>query len=242
VIKSCIKALYIAVFLLLSPHGAAQEDPDALYRDRETLASARRAEAIWAERLTTKTTDFESAWKLSRARYWLGTNGLPESERKPALEGGIAAARQAIAIDSRKPDGHFWLAANMGALAESYGLRQGIRYRGAIRDALEIVLKLDPAYLEGSADRAIGRWYYKVPGLFGGDDRKSEQHLRKALTYNPQSIITHLFLAETLIELGKKAEARKEIEAALAAPEDPQWAPEDRRFKEQARALLARLR
>ncbi len=104
------------------------------------------------------------------------------------------------------------------------------------------MLKLDPAFLDGSADRALGRWYYKVPGLFGGDDRKSEQHLRKALTYNPQSVITRLFLAETLIELDRETEARKELEAALAAPGDPQWAPEDRRFKQQAKALLARLR
>ena len=230
----------IAIVDLQAPPAA--DDPDGLYRDRESLASAQRAAAIWAQRLSVNPRDFESAWKLSRARYWLGTNGLPQAERKAALESGIAAARQAIALDANKPDGHFWLAANMGALAESYGLRQGIRYRGQIRDALEIVLKLDPAFLDGSADRAIGRWYYKVPGLFGGDDRKSEQHLRKALAYNPQSIITRLFLAETLIELGKKAEARTELEAALAAPEDPQWAPEDRRFKQQAQTLLARLR
>ena len=60
------------------------------------------------------------------------------------------------------------MAANMGALAESFGMRQGLKYRGAIKDALLTVLKLDPAFQHGSADRALGRWYYKVPGLFGG--------------------------------------------------------------------------
>jgi hypothetical protein len=107
-----------------------QDDPDALYRDRATLASAQRAAAIWNQRLTTNAKDFDSAWKLARAQYWLGTNGLPEAERKPALEAGIAAGRKAVAIDTAKPEGHFWIAANMGALAESFGLRQGIRYRG----------------------------------------------------------------------------------------------------------------
>ena len=128
------------------------------------------------------------------------------------------------------------------ALAESYGLRQGIRYRTPIRESLERVLKIDAPYLDGSADRALGRWYYKVPGLFGGDKRKSETHLRKALSYAPNSIISHLFLAETLIELGRSDEARKELEAALAAPISADWAPEDRRFKEQAKTLLSRLR
>lgn len=213
-----------------------------MYRDRETLASATRAAAIWNERQTADPKDFESAWKLARAQYWLGTNGVPERDRKAALEAGMAAGRKAIAIDPSRPDGHFWMAANMGALAESYGLRQGIRYRTPIRESLERVLKIDAPYLDGSADRALGRWYYKVPGLFGGDKRKSETHLRKALSYAPNSIISHLFLAETLIELGRSDEARKELEAALAAPISADWAPEDRRFKEQAKALLSRLR
>ena len=220
----------------------AQADPDALYRDRENIASATQAAEIWAARLNTNAGDFESAWKLARARYWLGTNGLPQPQRRVALEAGIEAARKAVALQPNRPDGHFWIAANMGALAESFGLRQGIKYRGPIRDELQTVLKLDAGYLQGSADRALGRWYYKVPGLFGGDKKKSEDHLRKALSYNPNSVITRLFLAETLIELDRDAEARKELEAAIAAPEDREWAPEDRRFKEQAKRLLAELR
>jgi hypothetical protein len=51
----------------------------------------------------------------------------------------------------------------MGALAESFGMRQGLKYRGPIKDALETVLRLDPGYLQGIRDRALGRWYYKVP-------------------------------------------------------------------------------
>jgi tetratricopeptide (TPR) repeat protein len=241
--RSCIFLFYIAVFgaICLAAQGTA-DDPDALYRNRTALASAQRAAAVWETRLAANPQDFESAWKLARARYWLGTNGLPQGERRAALEAGIAAARQAMSIDSRKPEGHFWLAANMGALAESFGLRQGIRYRGPIREALETVLKIDPAFQQGSADRALGRWYYKVPGLFGGDKKKSEQHLRKALEYNSQSVITRLFLAETLMELNRKPEARKELEAAIAAPEDAEWAPEDRAFREQAKRLLASMR
>ena len=66
-----------------------------------------------------------SAYRLAQARYWLGTNGLPESDRKAALEAGIAAARAAVAINNARPEGHFWLAGNMGALAESFGIQDG---------------------------------------------------------------------------------------------------------------------
>jgi hypothetical protein len=157
------------------------------------------------------------------------------------LEKGIAAARVAASLEPGRPEGHFWLAANMGALAESFGLRQGIKYRGDIKASLERVLAIDPSFVQGSADRALGRWYFKVPGLFGGDDRKSETHLRKALTYNENSVITRLFLAETLVDLGKTDEARAQLRAAIDAPQDPEWAPEDKRFREQAAALLKKI-
>ena len=217
-------------------------DPEALYRDREHLASATRAAEIWQARLAADATDFDSAYRLAQARYWLGTNGLPERERKAALEAGIAAARKAIVINAARPEGHFWLAANMGALAESFGLRQGIRYRGQIKDALLTTLKIDPAFLQGSADRALGRWYFKVPRLFGGSNKRSEEHLRKSLTYDPDSVISHLFLADTLADEGRTGEARAHYQAAIDAPFDPDWAPEDRRFKEQARRALQQLR
>jgi tetratricopeptide (TPR) repeat protein len=216
-------------------------DPDTLYARRDDLASARQAADIWQTRLQRNPKDFESAWKVARARYWLGSHA-PESERRAFLEQGIAAARAAVAIEPDKPEGHFWLAANMGTLAESFGLRQGLKYRGEIKDELLTVLRLDPAFQQGSADRALGRWYYKVPGLFGGSNRKSEEHLRRSLTYNPSSTASLYFLAETLIDLKRKSEARAILDRLIAAPIDPAWAAEDREFKETARRLLQGLR
>lgn len=225
-----------------APQPAPERDLETLYRDRERPASALAAERGWAERVAADAKDFESAWKLARARYWLGTNGPgTDAEKKRVLEAGIAAARLAMAARPEAPDGHFWLAANMGALADAHGLRQGIKYRGPIRDALEKALTLDPGYLDGSPDRALGRWYYKVPRLFGGDLKKSEAHLRKALSYNADSIISLLFLAETLMELNRSAEARQMLQQALDSPPDPDWIPEDARFKQQAKTLLAKL-
>jgi hypothetical protein len=134
------------------------------------------------------------------------------------------------------------MAANMGGLAESFGMRQGLRYRGAIKDALETVLRIDPGFQYGSADRALGRWYMRVPGLFGGSDEKAVEHLRRSLTYNPHSTASHFFLAETFLEMNRRAEARAAVQQVLDAPVDPEWAPEDEEFKTKARALLAKIK
>ena len=237
--SSCIRVLYILAILVPSA-GVAQpaRDPDALYRDRDNLASAREAAKIWNTRAQADAADFESRWKLARAYYWLGKHG-PQDGRKNDLEHGIAAAERAIALRADRPEGYFWKAANMGALAESFGIRQGIKYRGAIRDALETVLRLDAAFQQGSADRALGRWYFKVPGLFGGNKKKSEEHLRKSLTYNANSHASRFFLAETLFAMDRDADARAELKKLLDAPIDPDWAPEDREFKQMARDRLS---
>ena len=235
--RASIAVFYIAALAASAALAQAPTDPDALYRERATLSKAREAAAIWTERLAKNPKDFDSAWKLARATYWLGGHEA-EAARRTALERGVEAGRQASELEPARPEGYFWMAASMGSLAESYGLRQGLKYRTPIREALEKVLQIDPAYQNGSADRALGRWYYKVPGLFGGSKKKSEEHLRKSLTYDPQSSASHFFLAETLFELDRKADAIAELQKVINGPVNPEWEPEDREFKQQAAERL----
>ena len=196
---------------------------------------------MWSETLAADAGNFEAAWKLARADYWLGGHA-PEAERRRFLEQGIDAGRKAAALQPNRPEGHFWMAVNMGALAESFGVRQGIKYRTPIRNALETVLRIDPAFQDGSADRALGRWYYKVPRLFGGNKKLAESHLRKSLAYKPNSTASHFFLAELLLDDGRSQEGRAELEAVIAAPPNPDWIPEDNDFKDKARRALQRAR
>ena len=229
----------VAMTASLRAQGAAP-DPDRLYADREHLASATEAARIWEARLAKDPRDFESAWKLARACYWLGGHVAPNEQRKQ-FERGIDAANKAVALQPNRAEGHFWLAADMGAMAEGFGLRAGVKYRGPIKKALETVLMIDAGYLQGSADRALGRWYLKVPRLFGGSKDKSVEHLKRSLGYDANSTATHFFLAETYLEMDKKDDARRELQAVFAAPLNPEWTPEDKEFKEKAAALLKKL-
>jgi tetratricopeptide (TPR) repeat protein len=217
------------------PIGA--QSADALYADRANMSSAQRALDLWAGELKTHPGDFEVAWKLARMTYWLGTHG-PEPQRRQMLEQGVDAARTAATIHPEKPEGFFWLAANMGALAESFGMRAGLKYRKPIKEALETVLRLDPAFQNGSADRALGRWYARVPGLFGGSNKQAEAHLKTSLQYDPDSTISHFFLAELLLDEGRNSEARAELQKVIDAPVKPEWGPEDDDYRARARALL----
>ena len=235
--RSCILLFYISV----SATAVIAQTADSLYADRANLASARRAYELWTEELKNDPASFEAAWKLARVDYWLGGHAPPE-ERRRFLESGIEAARKAVTLEPGRPEGHFWLAANMGTLAESFGLRAGLKYRGPVKEELETVLRIDPSFMKGSADRVLGRWYDRVPGLFGGSDKKAEAHLRASLNYDEHSTVSRYFLAELLLDQGRKSEARTELQKILDAPFNPDWAPEDAEYKEKASTLLAKIK
>lgn len=232
-------ALCLACLSLVVRAAGQPPDADRLYDGREQIELALQAADIWEARARDGR-DFDAAWKLARATYWLGGH-VPAAGRKAQYERGIAAARLAVALEPDRPEGHFWLAANMGAMAESFGLRAGIRYRGPVKRELETTLRLAPTYEAGAADRALGRWYYRVPGLFGGSKTKAVEHLQRSLTYDPASPASRVFLAETFLAMGRRDDARRELLAALDGPLDPAWVPEGREFRARARALLATL-
>jgi len=234
-------ALTVVLLFAASASQTDGKDPDLLYAGREQLANARQAADIWEARLTANSRDFDSAWKVARACYWLGGH-VPADEQRQQYERGIKAATRAVELEPKKPEGHFWMAADMGAMAEGFGLRAGIRYRGPIKDALETVLQIDRSFQEGSADRALGRWYFRVPRLFGGSKDQAVEHLKRSLKYDPQSTASHFFLAETYLDMDKPDDARREVQLVLDAPFDPQWTPEDREFKQRATELLKKIK
>ena len=213
-----------------SSRAVESDDPDQLYGHREELASAKRAADLWAAR---SVADIDAAWKLSRVCYWLGTHA-PESERRAALDRGVSAGEAAVRMAPGRPEGHFWMAANMGALAESFGLVQVLKYRGKIKRELDHAIAIAPGWQGGSAEAALGQWYFKVPRLFGGSRAKAEEHLRRALQYNPDSRVALSFLADLVASAGRRDERRAMLQRVIDAPADPEWIPEDNELKKKA--------
>jgi hypothetical protein len=234
----CAFVLACVVTAAAAAQGPAGTDPDALYRQREDPASAARAADLWAAR---SSTDYEAAWKLARVLYWIGTHG-DKSGQRSALERGVKAGEQAVRLRGNRPEGHFWLAANMGRLAESFGMTQGVKYRGRIKSELELVLAIDASWEPGFADDALGQWYATVPRLFGGSLQKAEQHFEKALAADPTNLSAVMSLAQLRLRSRKNPEARVLLQRIIDAPLDPEWAPEERAFKREAAELLKKVR
>ena len=120
-------------------------------------------------------TDFESAWKLARAQYWLGhqrpararSQGGARSRHRGGAPGGRPQRRSRPKGISGSPP--TWARSPSRSACARASAIAG-RFATSSRRCSSSI----PRFCEGSADRALGRWYYKVPGLFGGDKKKSE--------------------------------------------------------------------
>jgi tetratricopeptide (TPR) repeat protein len=116
-------------------------------------------------------------------------------------------------------EGHYWLALNLGGVAENSRAALALSLVPMIVDALEIAVTLDEAYDQGGPHRVIGRIYSQAPAwpISVGDLDKSLQHLRRAVQIAPENITNRLYLAETLIQSGMNEEASIELEKILAS-------------------------
>ena len=94
------------------------------------------------------------------------------------------------------------------------------------------------AYENGGAYCVLGRLYFKVPGLFGGSNKKSRQYLEKCRQVAPKSSINLVFLAETYWALDEEELAIKTLEDLEAMDPDPLWIPETEKDKKEGARLL----
>ncbi len=200
-------------------------EADAFYRQRKDLSNARRAIISLKQARISEAGNYEAAWKLAKAEYYLGTHAKDDAEREAAFRDGIEAGKAAVQLQDNKPDGHFWLGANYGGSAEM-SILASLSSIQDIRGQMEKVLQLDEGYEGGSAYLALGQLYLKAPRVLGGDSKKAVEYLEKGLRFGPDNALLRLRLAEAYHAVGRDGDARKQIENIRKLVPTPDYAPE----------------
>lgn len=216
----------------LTQHG------DELYEQRLDIAKAKEALAFYQDALIQNEDAFGAYWRMARVEYWIGDHAESKDEKKQAFQMGIYHAKKAIALQPDRPEGHYWLGVNYGSYGEAKGVLSSLSYVGPIKDEMNKVLSIDPSFEYGGADQLLGRLYYELPGFFGGDKKKSLEHLLKSKELGPRVGLTRIFLADTYLAMGEVEKAREELQAVLDIEPYPTLIPETAQEKEAARKKL----
>jgi len=181
--------------------------------------------------------DLQRDWETIRYR----TPSAQHAERFEALAG---KAHKVVESYPNRAEPLIWNGIIVSTLA---GARGGLGALSLAKDAkamYEQALKLNADALDGSAYNSLAVLYYKVPGwpVGFGDKARAKELLDRAVAINPKGIDPNYFYGEFLVETGKPAEAIGYLERSLAAPARPGREIADAGRREEAKALLDKVR
>lgn len=201
----------------------AEADRD--YSQREDLSKVRAAIVALRQAQTLDYGNYDVAWRLARANFFLGDHTTDEKEREDAFRAGIEAGKLAAQLQPDKPDGHFWLGANYGGDAEHSTLA-GLANVEDIRTQMERVIQIDESYQNGSAYLGLGELYLRAPRVLGGDTQKAIDYLEKGLRFGSDNALLRVTLAEAYHEAKRDADAKKQIEYIMQMKSSPEYMAE----------------
>jgi tetratricopeptide (TPR) repeat protein len=215
-------------------------EAEPLYDGREDMTKARTAVTTLRQAHAADYGNYEAAWKLARAAFYVGDRTDVETERDAMFKEGIDAGKAAVQLQPNKPDGHFWLGANYGGSAAHSTLSNLSSFQD-IKGEMEAVLKIDEGYQGYSAYLGLGRLYLQAPKMLGGDPAKAVEYLEKGVKFNPTNTLMRYQLAAAYEAVGRPAEAKKQIETLMSTTPDPKYMAEHKQAVQDAQKLLEKI-
>jgi len=213
---------------------------DQLYEGRQDMAKARVAVAALRQAVVADYGNYDAAWKLARASFYVGDHTDNEDEADDMFRAGIESGKAAVKLHPDKPEGHFWLGANYGGEASRSTLAS-LAAVNDIRNEMEAVIKIDDKFQGGSAYLGLGRLYLQAPRVLGGSNLKAMDNLKKGLVIRPNNSLMKYYLAEAYAGENRDAEARKELEEVLKTNPDPKFMAEHNDAVSKAKKLLEKI-
>lgn len=210
------------LFLVLLAGGLRADDaPNPVF--------VRRAEKNYQTakaRMEANTNDGTASWQFARATFDFADLQTTDARRKEIAEQGAAAARRFIEREPKSAEGHYYLAMNLGEVAETETL-------GALKLVREmeaefiIALKANTNFDRAGPDRNLGLLYRDAPGWPAsiGSREKARQHLQQAAILAPDYPENILNLIESYIKWGDIAAAQRELKTL-----DEHWPKAQKQF------------
>jgi hypothetical protein len=183
-------------------------------------------------------------WRMARHYYWLADDPAISNEEKARL-GKLTWdwADKASQANPARVEGWFYGSAGVGMYSLGISIVKALLdgMESKYLDRLKRSQAADPSYYGYGGDVSWGRYYYELPWPKYDAD-KSEVFLRKALRSYPKNLRARVYLAELYLKEDHPAEARKLLDAVLAAKVGEYDPPEERRVQGLARAALSQIK
>jgi tetratricopeptide (TPR) repeat protein len=218
---------------------------DAKLDNAHALESYLQAEKLGAS-------DADTLVRIARQYALLMNDTTSEAEQRHLGEIALEYSKRAVAANPEHAKSLLSVAICYGRLIRFQDTRTKVEYSRSVKEYAERALKKDPT--DSYAWHVLGAWNYElaqmgpfsravVKVVYGGlptaSNEEAERLFRKAVALAPDRVAHHAELGRTLAALGRKDEARAELDKALSLPSREKDDPES---KKRAASTLAQIR
>jgi len=246
------------LLLLLAPPAFSQSHAHAdeflaQGAERYSHGDLKGAQASYLDALAAAPGRFTVLHRLARVESMLAEDATGEDARR-MVAAAVEHAREAVKTAPDSAAGHLELAVALGRQALKEGPKTQLSLSREIKSEVDRALALDPA--QGRAWHVLALWNRKLASLnfleravaktvLGGVPEGASMDnavsgLQKAVELEPAYVNHRLELGRTFLQLKRRAEARRELERAIALPATSN--PLDPKYQAAARELLAKLK
>lgn len=212
---------------------------DSEYEKAKTEGQLRIHEKRLMENKGKFQTKDEWAWRMGRVYYGLGK--LFKGQAQENLFKRCAdMAEEALSVHPYSAPGYFYKGLCIGKLGKARGLWSSLDAINPLRENMEKAADIDPAFNHGGPHRALGKLFFELPFILGGDNELAVSHLEKALNLGPEYGDNHYFLAEAYQAQGEIHKAHETL-TRLQRFLTKKNSGKDDELLEKARSLLLKL-
>jgi len=172
-------------------------------------AEYRRAEA----QFKSNTNDSAAAWQLARACFAFNDFATNNARRAELASQGIAACRQLLARESNSAPGHYYLAIELGQLADTKRNLAAFKLVREIEREFKAADDLDEHFDHAGPARCLGLLYRDAPTWPAsiGSRHKAREWLEQAVKVAPDYPDNRLNLAESYWQWKEREAASNEL-------------------------------
>jgi len=197
-LKPCILGILAAAIWLAAPVAAPAQPADI----RIFAARAQKAFEL-AQKNYLAATNSTTAHELARTSFDVADLATNSAMRAEFARTGIAVCRHWLARESNSAPGHYYLAMNLGKLAEAEAPSlAAYRLVHEVEREFKAAAELDVRFDHAGPARTLGELYFQAPGwpFSIGSKRKAREWLERAAALAPEYPENQLNLAEAQLK------------------------------------------
>jgi tetratricopeptide (TPR) repeat protein len=162
-----------------------------------------------------------------------------EAERLAAYKSGAKAAEQALQLEETNADAHLFHAINLGSAERLKGITNAAMVVKQVKHCGLRAIELNPRHAQ--ALQMMGGLLMELPWFLGGDEKKAQEYLERAIAADGNFTNARLLVARLYKKQGRNADAKLQLEAVIGADHPHYRFAWERIYKPQAQRLLKEL-